>query len=65
MTFLDWLWDWRTLVALAVGDAVLLALFFAWDAKHLALLTVLTRQPRPLSPEGRGALPPGWPGSGT
>jgi hypothetical protein len=45
MTFLDWLWDWRTLSALALGDAVLLAAFFAWDAKHLAFLTLLARQP--------------------
>jgi hypothetical protein len=65
MTFFDWLWDWRTLIALAVGDAVLLAMFFAWDAKHLAFLTLLTRQPPRISPAGRGALPRQWPGSGS
>ncbi|SFQ72266.1 hypothetical protein SAMN05216567_1307 [Variovorax sp. OK605] len=64
MTPFDWLWDWRTLIALALGDAVLLAMFFAWDAKHLAFLTVLTRQQR-TGPEERGAFPRGMPGSGT
>lgn len=65
MTFLDWLWDWRTLTALAVGDAVLMAMFLAWDARHLASLTFLALQHERLSPEDRGASPRGWPGSGT
>ena len=64
MTFLDWLWDWRTLIALAVGDAVLMAMFLVWDARHLASLTFLALQRQRLSPEDRGASPRGWPGSG-
>jgi len=39
MTLFDLLWDWRTLMALSVVDAFLVVMFFAWDAKHLALLT--------------------------
>ncbi|WP_426390166.1 hypothetical protein [Variovorax sp. R-27] len=38
MTSFDWLWDWRTLIALAVCDVALLAMFLAWDARRLAFL---------------------------
>jgi len=51
MTFLDWLLDWRTLVALAVGDAALMAMFLLWDARHLASLTFTVLEQQRLSPE--------------
>lgn len=40
MTLLAWLLDWRTLLALTAGDAVLLALFLVSDGKRLAALSL-------------------------
>ncbi|WP_155742714.1 hypothetical protein [Variovorax paradoxus] len=65
MTFLDWLLDWRALVALAAGDAALMAMFLLWDARHLASLTFTVLEQQRLSPEDRGATLRGLPGSGT
>lgn len=65
MTLLDWLLDWRTLVALAVGDAALMVMFLVWDARQLASLTFTALQQQRLSPEDRGATLRGLPGSGT
>lgn len=65
MTSFDWLWDWRTLIALAVCDTVLLAMFLAWDARRIALLArrcVATHEPQQarhcrFGPQDCGALP--------
>lgn len=73
MTLFDWLWDWRTLTALAVSDAVLLAMFLAWDSRRLAFLArrcVAGHEPPMatrlhLSPEDRSMFPRKSPGSGT
>ncbi|WP_432727427.1 hypothetical protein [Variovorax sp. W6] len=73
MTSFDWLWDWRTLIALAICDTALLAMFLVWDARRIAFLTrrcVAVHEPPTarrcrFSPEDCGAFPRESAGSGT
>lgn len=73
MTSLDWLWDWRTLIALAVCDIALLAMFLVSDARRIAFLArrcALAHEPPKerrcrFSPEDCGAFSREQAGSGT